>query len=79
MVVFDETCIMVRTLLGEEAYTRLIGLLPDDYFKLLNFQKRIVFKNILHEVNEGETDLNKLAETARNFTRVILEGSKIPA
>ncbi|OGC95328.1 MAG: hypothetical protein A2W25_05270 [candidate division Zixibacteria bacterium RBG_16_53_22] len=80
MVVFDETCIMVRTLLGEDTYTRLVGLLPNDYFNLTNDEKRLIFRNILHEINhEGEIDPFKLSEIARKFTRVILEGSEIPA
>lgn len=78
MVIFDETYLMVRNLLGEELYARLVGMLPDEYFNLPDSSKRIAFRAVLHEINhEGETDPAKLLEIVKNYTKMILEDSRV--
>ena len=65
MVRFDETVMMVRNLLHEENYIKLIGCLPDEFFQLNNLQKRKIFADIYSAINRGEQDPVKLVELVR--------------
>lgn len=65
MVRFDEAVMMVRNLLQEQKYTELIELLPDAFFQLSNEQKRTIFKEIWHAINQGEKNTARLVEMAQ--------------
>jgi hypothetical protein len=60
----DETIKMVRNLLQED-YVQLIERLPNDYFRLPNRQKRAIFVEIYHAINQGQRDITKLVGIAQ--------------
>jgi hypothetical protein len=51
---------MVSTLL-QDSFVDLLKKLPDDYFKLDEKKKALIWKDIQTAINRGENDLDKLA------------------
>jgi len=59
--------LMIRGLIGEEKFTKLLIGMPDEFFGMHKSTQEALWGAILAKINDGEMDIQKLIIFARQW------------
>jgi hypothetical protein len=62
--------IMIRGLIGEEDFTRILIGLPDEFFGMHKETQEALWGAVLAKINDGEMDIKKLIDFARQWVNL---------
>jgi len=63
---------MIRLLIGDNAFIDMLIQLPDEFFKLHNQTQEALWKAVLAKINEGTKDLHELVIFAHSWIELYL-------